>query len=529
MLFIPSFCRRTIKSIIFTKQKKTMPSSAVGTDRHSSAPNVVGKQKTLSVCALLLSTIMVIWFVTMPDVSFASQFDFSTYRKSKITKKTTRPTPSPTTMKPSPSPSTSEPEPVLVPTPEPGPALAIVDLHHVSFDGMLTADGVWVDVNIGTPAQSVALLFDLGSSVIAAPPLNLTESTDTCQICPEAGLVCQYPQCINSTYNENTTVPCVIGYYEPERSSTLSYLSSSNFTCHTRKSDSDRCPVASGFGSVSDDAACQIGFAGDIAFDMLSMGGYSGNVSLVPITTIQSGFQDPPVAGIMGVAFARLANLPGNFNTDSTETSFVGVVEKGKGTGFDMFLNASGLADEFSMCMGTPSQAGKLVLGGIDHELYSGDFQYVEKWQDSGNQGFYGLNVNRIEIGGKPMPNTSEFVGSYVDSGNPYFNVPNLIEINYFLSSEGVSCSVDTDCNIGVVMDGNITLDVPDYVTCNTTSNKCNMITSDWILDDGDAVVFGYAVLRHYVTHFERVRSLIGFAEPASACSRKELPKLYKP
>ena len=455
----------------------------------------------------------------------------------------------------------------MKPSPSP-PAIAVVDLYHLSFDGMLT-DGIWLNVNIGTPLQSVALLFDLGSSVIAAPPLNLTESTDTCQICPGRDVtVCQYPQCVNSTiwYNDDedsvlpkgwtgyfdpkkgvyyydntngtatwerptTTAPCVLGYYEPESSSTVSYLSSSIDWCKTGKANTDRCPVAAGYGGPQA-VGCNHGFAGDIAFDMLSIGGYSGNVSLVPITTIQSEFQTPPVAGIMGVAFEEKAFLPGNFGAyvdpkppKDVNASFVGV--ESVGDAFTMFLDGAGLANEFSMCMGTPNKAGKLVLGGIDDELYSGDFQTVDMSHE--DPGEYAVSVNRIEIGGKPMPgNSSDYFGALVNSGNPFFNLPNLPFINTFLSSEGVSCTVDTDCNIGIVMDGNVTLDVLNYVTCNTTANKCNPITSAWVRDDvGDTVILGYALLSHFYTHFNRAKKTIGFAKPASACSPNKLLKPY--
>jgi len=70
------------------------------------------------------------------------------------------------------------------------------------------------------------------------------------------------------------------------------------------------------YGSADEDAHCHQGFVGDVAHDVMTIGGLSAVVPLVSITTIQSGFQEPPCAGIMGVAFSVLNTLGGAMVAD---------------------------------------------------------------------------------------------------------------------------------------------------------------------------------------------------------------------
>lgn len=66
----------------------------------------------------------------------------------------------------------------------------------------------------------------------------------------------------------------------------------------------------------------------------MALGGVASTVPLVSITTIQSGFQEPPVAGILGVAFDELSELEGSMTDDDLTTSLpsaLGTFLKGAG------------------------------------------------------------------------------------------------------------------------------------------------------------------------------------------------------
>ena len=206
--------------------------------------------------------------------------------------------------------------------------------------------------------------------------------------------------------------------------------------------------------------------------DTLSLGSASATVSLVTITAIQNGFQEPPAAGIMGIAFPSLNNNCGSFGSCTSATQ--------QPVAIDLLLNASGLPNEFSLCMGSPTSAGRFVLGGADPSLYTGAFQNVAV---DASSGFYTIGISSVSIGVSRAPlvgitvsqQASVFAsaGPVVDSGTSYLALPDEI---YQAVNNGYyySCTTDADCNVNVHLAGGTVLTAPGLMTCVPTAGWCS-------------------------------------------------------
>jgi hypothetical protein len=223
------------------------------------------------------------------------------------------------------------------------------------------------------------------------------------------------------------------------------------------------CTAAVAYGG-GPRALCGQGYSGLLVADTLTLGGVSATVSIVAITAIQNGFQEPPAAGIMGIAFPSLNNNCGGFSACDTSHATKQPVA------IDLLLAARGLPNEFSLCMGSPTSAGRFVLGGADPSFYTGAFQNVTVDSSSG---FYSVSVSSVSIGVNRAPlegitlsqQASAFANAapIVDSGTPYLQLPNEI----YNAVNNPVCTTDADCDVNLHMAGGTVLTAPGLMTCS--------------------------------------------------------------
>lgn len=153
---------------------------------------------------------------------------------------------------------------------------------------------------------------DTGSSTLALAPPSVTSlyGPSSCEVCPSSfgNLPCQYPMCgptVTNAFLTNEGVDsqanqCVLGAFDPTQSSTFAYLpttptpgndfTNGPYACATANAEMTRCEACVQYGDQSGED-CGQGFAGDLATDVLSVGGLNATVSFATVTLIQEGFQ----------------------------------------------------------------------------------------------------------------------------------------------------------------------------------------------------------------------------------------------
>ncbi|GMI21073.1 hypothetical protein TeGR_g11463 [Tetraparma gracilis] len=339
--------------------------------------------------------------------------------------------------------------------------------------------------------------------------------------------MCRFPQCRPEVLFTNRT--CVRGGYDPTASTTVGYLPSTDPDCGSisrKTSTNDRCQVAIGYGTAPP-GGCHYGFQGDAATDTVTIGGKSATgVTLVSITTLQQGFQGAvtQAAGIWGAGFALNNILP---NTWPPRCGDIACRTK-QPAPMEVFLANAGLPDEFSVCMGTGTAPGALVLGGIDPLYYDGAFMtadFLEPYD------FYKVNVTNVHVGTiayTDIPGTvvDTGTGTVVDSGTPNMGLTDEYYDAFFPPSGygAAGCTTDDDCMLGLVIEAAgdgvpFIIKVPGVVTCE--NSRCHP-TEGGLTRGGLGNKFhmmGFAGMRAYYTHFDLENKTLGFAAASAACT----------
>ncbi|GMI27240.1 hypothetical protein TeGR_g8085, partial [Tetraparma gracilis] len=379
---------------------------------------------------------------------------------------------------------------------------------------------VWAEIEIGSPAQTVSVVFDTGSAALGVPPIDLTANGGVCQMCEElwGDEVCQFPQCgPNVLFTDKT---CVRGGYDPTASTTVSYLPSTDPDCGSisrKTSTNGRCQVATGYGDGAGRADwCNYGWQGDAATDTVTIGGKSATgVPLIAITTLQQHFDTTvtQAAGIWGAGFALNNIRPNTF----------GPINCGVGdrlctkqpAPMEVFLAHAGLPDEFSVCMGTATAPGALVLGGIDPQYYDGAFMtadFLEPYD------YYKVNVTNVHVGAVESGTVvdGQYTPAVVDTGtdnmllaDDYYDAffpPDLVGVSDLV------CTTDDDCMLGLEIEAAgdgvpFIIKAPGVVTCK--NSRCH---PTHVSKNGDEHMIGFAGMRAYYTHFDLENKTLGFA-----------------
>ncbi|GMI22143.1 hypothetical protein TeGR_g9189 [Tetraparma gracilis] len=388
--------------------------------------------------------------------------------------------------------------------------------------------GCLVEIEIGSPPQSVALIFDTGSGVLTVPPINLVaENPSACELCDgnENG-TCQYPQCpadslwsvngVRFVTKKTKLDDCVRGGYSPAASTSVKFMASTDPACGAvskETSTNGLCQVHVTYGGND----CRHGFYGDAAEDTVSMGGTSAvGVPLASITTIVDVFQNQQqAAGILGANLkneSELLNNPGQVNGCDDPRNCTTLPDP-----LGVFLANAGLRDSFSLCMGTLTMPGALVLGGIDPKYHSGEFMTADVESDG-----WEVSVSEISVGSTRRLASSSWA-VLVDSGAPSMVLPRIVYDTYFPEDGGIDCTTDDDCVFVVDIEGGgdrpgFKLEGPGgLVTCGA-NGKCE--PSKWLIaSDGGGFLIGHVILGSYYTHWDRENKTIGFAAASAECA----------
>jgi hypothetical protein len=279
-------------------------------------------------------------------------------------------------------------------------------------------------------------------------------------------------------------------------------------------SKNGRCQVYVDYG----DNDCKHGFYGDAAEDTVSMGGTSAvGVPLVSITKIVDVFQNQlQAAGIFGAGVGvganyAMSNNPGQVNGCHDPKNCTKMLDP-----LGVFLANAGLRDSFSLCMGTVTMPGTLVLGGIDSKHHSGEFMTADVESDSE----WSVSVSKVSVGRSWVTPKSSWSG-IVDSGAPGMVLPRSVYDFLFPEDGSSGCTTDDQCEFVLDIEGGgerpgFKLEGPKgLVTCGA-NGKCE---PSRYLARGESLLIGHVIQGSYYTHFDRENKTIGFAAASAACT----------
>lgn len=293
-------------------------------------------------------------------------------------------------------------------------------------------------ITLGTPPQRFDFDFDTGSS-------NFWVVSSTCSNCGMNG----YDHSRSTTYTANG------------ESFSISY----------------------GLGDVS----------GFLSSDSIVIAGVRvPNVTFGEVNDMEVKPINPPIAGLVGVAFQSLA-------VDGVTPLFDQMYNSGiiPTNSFAMYLSVDD----------SGNRQGMMTIGGVDSYLYTGPFYYTPIVSDT----YYVINLGGISVGGQPVVNSDTAI---VDSGTSCLIGP-ANDINNILNN----INIGSDCT-GLNSAPNITVTVAgqqwnltpsDYTL--QISGQCQLCISsadlsgmpfNWIL--GDSFMHGV------YTNFDKTNNRVGFA-----------------
>ena len=244
-----------------------------------------------------------------------------------------------------------------------------------------------------------------------------------------------------------------------------------------------------------------VGFIeGDVVKDVVTVAG----ISVQDMAFIQAwDIQDPTYwmsVGLIGMAFPESASP----NTD---------------TFLELAQQQNKLEDP-SFSWYTAGNNSMLVLGGVDPNYYTGQFQYFSLNPEEGRWWF---DVDMITIGSQdfPHPHGEQFKAA-VDTGTSTLRLPDFV-YHSFLDIAGLNASLvypqyyldEVLPNITLTI-GYETLNIPPsvYMYADRHMEGYNYIglrsTGDW----KNLIILGDMFLRSVYTHFDYGNKRVGFATP---------------
>mmetsp|Transcript_5057 Transcript_5057/g.15395 ORF Transcript_5057/g.15395 Transcript_5057/m.15395 type:complete len:506 (+) Transcript_5057:21-1538(+) len=373
-----------------------------------------------------------------------------------------------------------------------GAAVAQVDVPFVNLSPDTGAgEGVYVDVQIGTPPQAVTVLFDSGSSTLGVA----SDSTSGA-----------FAECTSATYPNN----CGVGSYNPSESSTANYVSPTSSTCNT-PTDVDgtrRCGFAVEYGS----GCC--GMEGALLRDTLRIGSLSTTVTVGAISQVQDGFQEPPANGIMGVSSSKANCNKASFSAWQQYSSPSTCAEDA----MQELLESNGFTDRFGVCPGVGAP-GVLSLGGANSDFYTGAIHKTAVLPDVSGGMYYSVDLTGFGVGGSTVCTGSACVGAtaaIVDTGTA------ITQINsgalQAMRGTSHSCSSDSDCLVDFQFGGSspMCIQAKGLMTCQ--SGTCQ-VDSNMVNEGQGQTIIGYSALQYLYLEFDRSALTVGFAERDGECS----------
>jgi len=351
--------------------------------------------------------------------------------------------------------------------------------------GVSTTGEFYAQVGVGTPAQSLYVQVDTGSS-------DLLVYGSTCTSCLGTA---SYTVASSSTV---APVPChTSGYYCP--------------TCSTFDGVS-ACLYQDIYGSGAAN--------GTILTDKFSVGHFSNiQVGFGYISYASANFENNPVDGIWGLSYPDLA------------FSSVPV--------FDNLVSQAGISNAFSMCL--IDGAGTMTMG-VDYST-NGNFS----WTPIIKQEWYNVNITGMKVGGTALAGNSATYNngtSIVDSGTTLLLVPSIVYNNIKSALQArcpglvgicgvaagqtifdgycytmTSAQLNTYPNVSVVLNGitaplNIT---PQHYMRGIVSGGYTYYCYGIGLGGSFGTILGDVFMGGFHVAFDRIHSKIGFA-PTSTC-----------
>ncbi|XP_054258716.1 lysosomal aspartic protease-like isoform X1 [Macrosteles quadrilineatus] len=329
--------------------------------------------------------------------------------------------------------------------------ITLQDVQDMYYYGPMT---------IGTPAKTIQVLFDTGSSDLWVPSR---------QMCRNHNQYCKQ----HSTYNHKKSS----SYHRNGKPFSIQY----------------------GSGKVS----------GIVSQENIAVGGLQvtsqlfGEATSVDQQTAQSQFD-----GILGLAYSDLSEI-------QTDPPFVNMVNQGvvDDPVFAFYLNKAE-SEESS----EESETAELVLGGVDPDHYTGDFTFTPVTK----QAYWQIQIDGIQLGKKKILSSYAAIPDSGTS-LLYGPSKAMNQINKALGGtydEGiyvVDCSqVSSFPDVSYIINGQkFTLTSSDYilqVNSQGDSNDVVCISSFVGSDQMPFIILGDVFMRKYYTQFDMGNNQVGFA-----------------